>query len=105
MATFTQWVDAYAQRDMALAAFYRRRFRAEFAPAVTAWIATRPLQNAAAPLTPFAMPQYHLAARDEAAQLEARADAWRRRSASMSSAPRTTSWRSSCSPRRCSSPG
>ena len=75
VATFTQWVDAYAQRDMELAAFYRRRFRPEFAPAVTAWIATRPLQNAAAPLTPFAMPQYHLAARDEAAQLEARADA------------------------------
>ena len=75
VATFTQWVDAYAQNETELATFYRRRFRAEFAPAVTAWIATRPLKNEAAPLTPFAMPQYHLAARDEAAQLEARADA------------------------------
>ena len=75
VATFTQWVDAYAQNETELATFYRRRFRAEFAPAVTAWIATRPLENEAAPLTPFAMPQYHLAARDEAAQLEVRADA------------------------------
>jgi hypothetical protein len=75
VATFTQWVDAYARDETELAAFYRRRFRAEFSPAVTAWIATRPLRNADAPLTPFAMPQYHLAARDEAAQLEARADA------------------------------
>jgi len=75
VATFTQWVDAYARRDEQLAAFYRRRFRAEFAPAVTAWVATRPLRSADAPLTPFAMPEYHLAARDEAAQLEARADA------------------------------
>src|SRR4051794_12836053 len=75
VATFTQWVDAYARHAPELAAFYRRRFRAEFAPAVTAWIATRPLRNADAPLTPFAMTEYRLAARDEAAQLEARADA------------------------------
>jgi hypothetical protein len=75
VATFTQWVDAFAHQEPRLTAFYRRRFRAEFAPAVTAWIATQPLKNPAAPLTPFAMPQYHLAARDEAAQLEVRADA------------------------------
>jgi hypothetical protein len=75
VATFTQWVDAYARDEAELAAFYRRRFRAEFAPAVNAWIATRPLKNADAPLTPFAMPQYRLDAREEAAQLEVRADA------------------------------
>jgi hypothetical protein len=75
VATFTQWVDAYARGERELAAFYRRRFRPEFAPAATAWVATRPLRNREAPLTPFAMPEYHLAARDEADALEARADA------------------------------
>jgi len=74
VATFTQWVDAYAREETELAVFYKRRFRAEFAPAVDAWIATRPLKNPDAPLTPFAMPQYKLAAREEAAQLDARAE-------------------------------
>jgi len=76
VATFTQWVDAYARDDRALADFYKRRFRVEFAPAVDAWIATRPLRNPDAPLTPFAMPEYRLAARDEAARLETEADAF-----------------------------
>ena len=34
VATFTQWVDAYAQRQTRLADFYFRRFRPEFKPAV-----------------------------------------------------------------------
>jgi hypothetical protein len=75
VATFTQWVDAYAQDQTELADFYFERFRAEFKPAVDAWIATRPLRNPDAPLTPFAMPEYELAARQEARQLEAEADA------------------------------
>jgi len=75
VATFSQWVDAYARGETELTDFYRRRFRPEFAPAVTAWIATRPLKNPDAPLTPFVMPEYHLAARDEAARLEAAANA------------------------------
>jgi hypothetical protein len=76
VATFTSWVDAYAQRQTQLASFYRKRFRAEFKPAVDAWIATRPLKNANAPLTPFAMPQYRLAARKQAAELELEAETW-----------------------------
>jgi hypothetical protein len=74
VATFTQWVNAYAQKQTELADFYFRRFRSEFKPAVEAWIATRPLRNANAPLTPFAMPQYRLAAREEANRLEADAE-------------------------------
>jgi TRAP-type C4-dicarboxylate transport system permease small subunit len=74
VATFTQWVDAYALGERELADFYLRRFRKEFKPAVTAWIASRPLRNPNAPLTPFAMPQYRLAARAEAARLDARAE-------------------------------
>ena len=47
-----------------------RRFRPEFRPAVTAWIATKPLTNTNAPLTPFDMPQYRSAATEEADALE-----------------------------------
>ena len=74
VATFTQWVDAYALDEKELADFYFRRFRAEFKPAVDAWIATKPLKNANAPLTPFAMPQYRLAARADAERLDANAE-------------------------------
>lgn len=74
VATFIQWVDAYALRREELQRFYFRRFRKEFKPAVVAWIATKPLTNPNAPLTPFAMPQYKLAAREEVRQLDADAD-------------------------------
>jgi hypothetical protein len=76
VATFMQWVNAYAQNQTELADFYFKRFREELKPAVDAWIATRPLQNPNAPLTPFAMPQYELAARAEAEKLEAEAEGW-----------------------------
>jgi hypothetical protein len=75
VATFTQWVDAYAHDESVLAAFYIKRFRQEFKPAVTAWIATRPLKNPEAPLTPFAMPQYRLAAAGDAKRLDLEAKA------------------------------
>ena len=74
VATFTQWINAYAQRQTKLTNFYFARFRKEFRPAVEAWVATRPLQNPKAPLTPFAMPQYKLAARAEAERLDAEAE-------------------------------
>ena len=76
VATFIAWADAYAQKQTRLADFYFKRFRAEFTPAVNAWVATKPLQNANAPLTPFAMPQYRLAARGKADALLAEAEAW-----------------------------
>jgi hypothetical protein len=74
VATFTQWVDAYAHKETRLADFYFKRFRKEFRPAVEAWLATRPLKNPKAPLTPFAMPQYKLAAAAEAERLDAEAE-------------------------------
>ena len=76
VAVFTQWADAYASGDKQLRDFYFERFRPEFKPAVVAWIATRPLKNPNAPLTPFAMPQYTSKARADAARLETEADAW-----------------------------
>jgi hypothetical protein len=72
--TFSQWVDAYVLRETELADFYFQRFRAEFKPAVNAWVATRPLRTPNAPPTPFAMPQYRLAARAEAVRLDAQAE-------------------------------
>ncbi len=76
VATFTSWVDAYAQKQTVLAQFYFERFRKEFKPAVDAWIATRPLKNPNAPQTPFAMPQYHLQARAQAERLDTQAEAF-----------------------------
>jgi hypothetical protein len=75
VATFIQWVDARARNEVALADFYESRFRDEFATAFEAWIATDPFETPDAPLTPFAMPDYQLAARDEAEQLEMEAEA------------------------------
>ena len=74
VATFIQWVDAYALKRTELSDFYFKRFRKEFRPAVQAWLETRPLVNPDAPLTPFAMPQYKLAAGAEARRLDAAAE-------------------------------
>jgi hypothetical protein len=74
VATFMQWVDAYARDETELVNFYRERFREEFKPAFNAWLATKPLQTEGAPLTPFAMPQYRLAAEAEAGRLDQSAE-------------------------------
>jgi hypothetical protein len=74
VATFSQWVDAYARKESTLADFYFKRFRKEFKPAVDAWLATTPLRNPDAPLTPFAMPEYQLAAAAEAERLDQKAE-------------------------------
>jgi hypothetical protein len=75
VAIFTQWANAYALGQTELSDFYFARFRAEFKPALDAWIATRPLENPDAPLTPFAMPEYVVEAEVESQRLEAVADA------------------------------
>jgi hypothetical protein len=74
VATFIQWVDAYAHRETQLTTFYERRLREEFKPAFAAWLATEPLTNANAPLTPFVMPQYVLSAEEEAERLDTEAE-------------------------------
>jgi hypothetical protein len=75
VALFTEWVDADARDETELAAFYRKRFRPEFQPAFEAWVATRTRTDGDAPLSPFAMPEYQLAATAEADRLEAQAAA------------------------------
>jgi hypothetical protein len=76
VALFTQFIDAFAQEQTELADFYRTRFREEFKPAFEAWVETRPRTNPDAPLSPFELPQYRLAASEEAERLEADADAF-----------------------------
>jgi hypothetical protein len=74
VAVFIQWVDAHVRDEDDLTDFYQARFRDEFEPAIEAWLATNPLKNPNAPLTPFAMPEYQLAADKEAARLESEAE-------------------------------
>jgi hypothetical protein len=69
VATFIQWVDAAARGDTTLADFYRQRFRQEFQPAFTAWLASEPLTHPSAAPTPFELPQYRLAEADQAIRL------------------------------------
>ncbi len=76
IATFIQWVNAGEAGNPKLARFYRTRFRAEFRPAVDAWIATKPRTNPDAPLTPFAMPQYRVAEAAKSAALNTAAGAY-----------------------------
>jgi hypothetical protein len=74
VATFIQWVDAYAQKEPELTSFYRTRFRDEFKPAFDAWAATKPLKSEDAPETPFAMPEYRLAAKARASRFDQEAE-------------------------------
>lgn len=72
---FTQWVDAYLHRDLDVTTFYEERFRGEFQPAFQAWLETDPFNDPSAPDSPFAMPEYRVAAEEQAAELTATADA------------------------------
>jgi hypothetical protein len=88
--SFTQWLEAaqaegvfdqppdptdgYVPDPDQLSGFLYERFRPEFEVAVDAWVATRPRLNPEAPVTPFAMPDYTLAAATEAERLEQRAE-------------------------------
>lgn len=57
-----------------LSNFLFLRFREEFTPAMTAWLATNPANNPDAPPTPFDMDEYVLAASVEADALQTLAD-------------------------------
>lgn len=70
---FTNWVNATADGDHARADFYKQRFRDEFQPAFTAWLATQPLTNPDAPPSPFEMAEYRVAQFEESDRLNAEA--------------------------------
>jgi hypothetical protein len=71
VATFLEFVRAVATHSTLEQEFIYKRFRPEMRRAVDAWIATKPLTNASAPSSPFAMPQYQLKTTQEAARLNA----------------------------------
>ena len=68
---FERYASAISEKNDQLTEFLSRRFRPEMKVAMEAWLATKPLQNPAAPLTPFTMTEYSLAAAKEAQQLHA----------------------------------
>jgi hypothetical protein len=70
VATFIAWVNADRTGQDDLAEIVEARFRPEFRTAFEAWTATRPFTSADAPPTPFAMPEYRLASRERAEQLD-----------------------------------
>jgi hypothetical protein len=73
VALFSNWLNAYADENQPLEEFYRERFRAEFMPAFEAWVASEPAQNPEAPPSPFALPEYQLAATQQSQDLERQA--------------------------------
>ena len=75
VATYIEWVKAYAAEDEVLQDFFEARFREDFRPAFDAWLATDPFDNPDAPLTPFKMEEYQPASRTEAERLDAAAAA------------------------------
>ncbi|HET9998347.1 MAG TPA: hypothetical protein VFQ17_12580, partial [Nocardioides sp.] len=75
VATFIAWADADLRGETEVADFYVDRFRDEFRPAYEAWIAEQPLTNTDAPTTPFVMEEYQVAAKKQADELDAEAEA------------------------------
>lgn len=75
IAMFFEWADADKTGDAELATFYEDRFRPEFRPAFDAWLAAAPDDESDPPGTPFTLGEYQLAAADEAAELDAEAEA------------------------------
>ncbi len=54
---FNEWLKAVNQEDEALIDFYFERM-GDLRPALEAWIATAPIENPNAPLSPFVMDEY-----------------------------------------------
>jgi hypothetical protein len=76
---FGHWFDAAVRNETEVADKYVARFPPELRDAFRAWIALHPLQNSAAPSSPFTMPQYAIPEATQAIALRAQADASFRR--------------------------
>ena len=72
---FGQWAAATSGGNTALADWLFERFPEPLKTATTAWLATEPLTNSAAPATPFDMREYSLGEDAEAKRWEATAAA------------------------------
>lgn len=70
VAGFIQAVNAFATDDEERLDFYVERFRDEFKPAFEDWLATDPMNNPDAPLSPFELPSYTVAQLEEAQRFD-----------------------------------
>jgi hypothetical protein len=70
---FAEYAAALLEDDRSLSQGLYRRFSPELKAATDAWLATDPLENPSAPLSPFAMTEYRLAQRAASQQLGQRA--------------------------------
>ena len=68
---FIAYMEARLERNNAMEAFLAQRFRPEMKPAVEAWLKLDPLNNPAAPPSPFRMAEY---AQAETAEVARQAD-------------------------------
>lgn len=71
---FSLYLQAVADDDEQLREFVEQRFTDHFRVAFDEWIAMRPLENPAAPDSPFALPSYIPPGQTEADEASARAD-------------------------------
>lgn len=67
---FVEYASAVAQEETELADFLYKRFPSALKIATDAWLATDPLENPDAPLSPFDMAEYQLPETAEAKSLE-----------------------------------
>jgi hypothetical protein len=70
LLNFNRWLEVTTEGNTQLAQLYERRFRPEFRPAFTAWIAQDPLNNTQAIASPLLEPEYVLADSVKADRLE-----------------------------------
>ena len=69
IVTFNGWIAARTAHKNELAKIYERRFRPEYAKALTAWQKLDPFNNPSAPPGPVFMPEYANAHSEESARL------------------------------------
>ena len=71
---FAIWINGVSTNNETLTRLMEDQFRPEFAVAFEAWAATDPLNDPNAPHSPFDMPEYELAAAQEANDLRQAAE-------------------------------
>jgi hypothetical protein len=72
---FVEYARDLHEGRIDLSDFLLARMPPELQRAIKAWIATQPMKNPQAPSTPFVMPEYRVAAEDEARELRTKSDA------------------------------
>ena len=76
VVTFDSWMEAKHRQDEALASFFEKRFRPEFAVAHIAWMKADPFANPEAPPGPSFMPEYRSARLESSKELAGQAKAY-----------------------------